>query len=163
MFEIVDWEKAKLYSYLTKEEYENIQLPKRSTKYSCGYDFISPIDITLKPGIPYLLPTGIKVNFDELFNGDEPKNMVYYLSLYPRSSYGFKYGFKLLNSVGIIDQDYYNNPDNDGHIIIGAIVDKELIIHKGDKICQAVINIAPLFKNDSVNSVRTGGIGSTGK
>lgn len=162
MFEIVDWEKSKIYSYLTKEEYDAIQLPKRSTKYSCGYDFISPVDITLHPGTKYLLPTGIKVNFSELENSSSG-NSVYYLALYPRSSYGFKYGFNLLNTVGIIDQDYYNNEDNDGHILIGVTVDEKLVINKGDKICQGVICTSPLFKNDVVNTVRTGGIGSTGK
>ena len=31
---------------------------------------------------------------------------------------GFKYNIRLCNQVGIIDSDYYNNKDNEGHIWI---------------------------------------------
>lgn len=31
---------------------------------------------------------------------------------------GFKYNIRLVNQVGIIDADYYNNKDNEGHIFI---------------------------------------------
>lgn len=31
---------------------------------------------------------------------------------------GFKHNVRLVNQVGVIDSDYYNNKDNEGHIFI---------------------------------------------
>ena len=39
-----------------------------------------------------------------------------FLGIYIRSSLGFKYNIRMCNQVGIIDADYYNNKDNEGHI-----------------------------------------------
>ena len=57
--------------------------------------------------VPTLIPTGIKAYMldDEV------------LYLYNRSSNPKKKGLILANSVGVIDKDYYGNPDNDGHIM----------------------------------------------
>lgn len=40
------------------------------------------------------------------------------LLLVVRSSTGFKYNIRLVNQVGVIDADYYNNEDNEGHIFV---------------------------------------------
>ena len=85
--------------------YENIKLPKRATSGSAGYDFYSPIDITLEPGKTIKIPTGIRV---EICDG-------WVLKCYPRSGLGFKFRLQLNNTVGIIDSDYFNS-DNEGHI-----------------------------------------------
>ena len=160
MFEIVDYEKARLKEYgISKSEYDKIVLPKRSTKYSCGYDFACPIKVDIvDPDKTYVIPTGIKVSFEEL---PSFPNVVYFLALYPRSSYGFNYNFKLVNTVGIIDQDYYNNKDNDGHILIGVKSEQPLTIFPGERFCQGIIQIAPIF-DDVVKAIRQGGVGSTG-
>ena len=71
--------------------------PHRSTKYSAGYDFISPIDITIPAHGMAKIPTGIKAQMNE----DEV------LSIYPRSSIGFKTGIRLSNTIGIVDAKRY--------------------------------------------------------
>lgn len=76
-----------------KKEFEEILLPKRATSQSAGYDFYAPCDVIIPPGKAILIPTGIKAKMmpDEI------------LSIYPRSSLGFKYNIRLANSVGIVD------------------------------------------------------------
>ena len=71
--------------------------PHRSTKYSAGYDFISPIDIIIPAHGMAKIPTGIKAQMNE----DEV------LSIYPRSSIGFKTGIRLSNTIGIVDAKRY--------------------------------------------------------
>lgn len=46
----------------------------------------------------------------------------------------------LVNSQGVIDADYYNNEDNEGHIMIGLINfgDEDVKITKGMRIAQAI-------------------------
>ena len=80
-----------------------------------------------------------------------------------RSSNPFKKGLVLANSVGIIDSDYYNNPDNDGHIMYAFynFFDKELEIKKGDIIGQAIFCRYYKVEDDTIESQRTGGFGST--
>ena len=41
--------------------YEDIQLPRRATKGSAGYDFFVPSDFTVRPGEQILIPTGVRV------------------------------------------------------------------------------------------------------
>ena len=79
--------------------YDDIILPKRSTLNSAGYDFYSVISFTLSPGERRVIPTGIKASM----NSNE------FLSIYIRSSLGFKWNIRMCNQVGIIDADYYNN------------------------------------------------------
>ena len=90
-----------------EEMYDNIQLPKRATIGSAGYDFFLPFDIVLKPQESIIIPTGIRCQMN-----DE-----YVLQIYPRSSLGFKFRLQLDNVVGIIDSDYYY-ACNEGHIMI---------------------------------------------
>ena len=88
----------------------NINLPERKTKYSAGYDVEAAEDCVVpayKFGQkPTLIKTGIKAYM--------PENE--YLMLTNRSSNPGKRGLVMANSVGIIDADYYENPDNDGHL-----------------------------------------------
>lgn len=153
--------------------YANIKLPQRATAGSAGYDFYAPIGISALPMTDlqfspsyrkYIIPTGIKVDMDEcpVYTKNEPYIPV--LQLYPRSSYGTKYGMHLLNTVGIIDRDYYNNPKNEGHILVMAEFHDKVIIEPGDAFCQGVFLLALLTENDEpVESERTGGFGSTDK
>lgn len=142
-------------------KYEDIKLPARATKGSAGYDFFATEEFTLKPGDFYIVRTGIKAKF--------PSYKV--LMLQVRSSMGFKYGIRMVNTQGIIDSDYYNNPDNDGHIMIGLVRDKlfpgmtdEPITFKiGDKIGQGIFVDITHTDNDDASEERIGGVGSTGK
>lgn len=140
--------------------YNQIRLPERSTMNSAGYDFFSPIGLTIPAGACLIIPTGIKCNL-EVPAGD---NTGRFLALYPRSSYGFKYGMRLMNTVGIIDEDYYDNPENEGHILVAINTMSEFKLNAGDKFCQGIIQpyikLAGEIKN---TNIRTGGLGSTGE
>ena len=102
---------------------------------------------------PTLVPTGVKAKLD-------PGT---YLELSVRSSCPLKYWLVMANSVGIIDGDYYNNPDNEGHIFFQMInfSPVPIILKKGDCIGQGIIK--PYLKTEDDNTVdlREGGFGST--
>ena len=90
---------------------KDINLPERKTKFSAGYDIEAAEDIVIPkfvPGAkPTLIPTGLKAYMED----DEV------LYLYNRSSNPKKKGLVLANSVGVVDKDYYDNPENEGHIM----------------------------------------------
>lgn len=170
MFEFVsleEWLKSgSVYFKTTEENYPN-KLPQRSTKNSAGYDFFSPFDFDLDIDISslvgilphsFIMPTGIKWNPEKYNN-----NIV--LMLYPRSSLGFKNRFRFFNTIPIIDADYYNNKDNEGHIIIGFDVyttSHEFKLKRNDKICQGIITQYYTYdQEEKVDKVRIGGFGST--
>ena len=138
-----------------KCEYEDISLPVRSTKHSAGYDFKSPIEFELNPGEIIKVPTGIKAQMED----DE------YLMLCNRSSNPKKKGLILANSIGIVDSDYYENPDNDGHIMFAFfnVKAEDTIIKKGDVIGQAIFQKYLIVDNDNAEGDRIGGFGSTSK
>lgn len=135
------------------EEYLDIELPRRATKKSAGYDFYSPCYFQLAPGETIKIPTGVKAYMQD--------NEV--LNIYIRSSLGFKYDVVLSNNVGIIDADYVN-ADNEGHIWIKLINhgDKTLEIDKGEAFAQGIFTTYLVTDDDKpVKEDRTGGIGST--
>ena len=88
-----------------REIYSSISLPKRATRGSAGYDFYTPVSVTVKPGETVKIPTGIRAEM-------EPE---WVLKCYPRSGLGFKFRMQLNNTVGIIDSDYFYS-ENEGHI-----------------------------------------------
>lgn len=136
--------------------YKAIQLPKRATKGSAGYDFYSPLDITLTPGTTIKIPTGIRVTMND--------NWV--LQCYPRSGLGFKYRLQLNNTVGIIDSDYYYST-NEGHIFAKITNDsnenKTLVITKNTGFMQGIFVQYGITMDDDVTDIRDGGFGSTTK
>lgn len=138
-------------------ENSNINLPVRKTKYSAGYDIEAAEDTVIpsfKKGMkPTLVKTGIKAYMGE----DEV------LILANRSSNPGKKGLILANSIGVIDSDYYGNPDNDGHIMFAFynIKDEDIEIKKGDRIGQAIFTPYLVADNDTANGERNGGFGST--
>lgn len=136
---------------LVRKRYDEIKLPTRSTSGSAGYDFVSPFTTNVLQ-TAHVIPTGIRCKIN---NGS-------FLAVVPRSSYGFKYGMCLSNTIGIIDSDYYN-ADNEGHIMISVKSDKEFQIIHGDRFAQGILMPHFLSTNGNNNEVRTGGIGSTGK
>ena len=140
-------------------EDKEINLPVRKTKYSAGYDVEAAENCVVpafKPGIaPTLIKTGIKAYMQD----DEM------LCLYNRSSNPKKKGLILANSVGIVDKDYYGNPDNDGHIMYAFFNFKaeDIEIKKGDRIGQAIFQKYLVTDDDIAQGERTGGFGSTNK
>ena len=87
------------------------------------------------------------------------------LLLYNRSSNPKKKGLVLANSVGVIDKDYYGNPDNDGHFMFAFynIKDEDVEIKKGECIGQAIFQKFLLTDNDNADGIRMSGFGSTGR
>lgn len=135
-----------------KEIYDNLNLPKRATKGSAGYDFYLPIAIKLNPDSTITIPTGIKARIDE----------GWFLACFPRSSLGFKYKLQFDNTVGIIDSDYYSS-DNEGHIFIKMTnnSDKLLSLSTGDRFAQGIFLPYGITYDDNAENIRIGGIGST--
>ena len=133
--------------------YSEIVLPYRKTKHSAGYDFISFLDITLKPGEIKKIPTGIKVCLED---GE-------FLGIFVRSSMGFKYNVRMCNQVGIIDADYYGNSSNGGHIFVCLENegDEVIEIKKGDRFVQGIFIPYLITDDDNTTDLREGGIGST--
>lgn len=160
----------KEYFPLVKEDdmeklYDNIKLPKRGSKGSAGYDIYSPISFMLSAannlmpsmfswsGKPIVIPLGIKVQM--------PEDM--FLTVVPRSGVGFKSGTYLANTIGIIDSDYYNNKQNEGHIMVKLVPGFEsLTVTAGDRIVQGIFTKYYITDDDEANENRNGGFGSTG-
>ncbi len=140
---------------MIEEVYETIKLPKRSTSGSAGYDFFTPVDIHLEPNESITIPTGIKCQIEDRW----------FLSLYPRSGLGFKYQLHLATSVSIIDSDYYNNENNEGHIMAKLVNDgdKTVNIEKGSAFMQSVFLPYGITDDDNADGERKGGMGSTDK
>lgn len=128
-------------------------LPTRSTAGSAGYDFECYADTLIPPYQIWLIPTGIKCQIDD----------GYYLQLALRSSTPRKKHLMLANGIGIIDSDYYNNPENEGHIMFQVInfTDKEVMINKGERIGQGIFIKYETTDDDAATGERIGGFGST--
>lgn len=140
-------------------ENKGINLPVRKTKNAAGYDIEAAEDTIVpafKPGQkPILVKTGLKAYCQP----DE------FYMLCNRSSNPGKRGLVMANSVGIIDSDYYENEDNDGHFMFAYynFFDHDVEIKKGDCIGQAIFMKYLIVDNDEATGVRKGGFGSTGK
>ena len=132
-----------------------IKLPKRGTKNSAGYDICTPVDILIPPyGISEAIQTDIKAYMPE----DEV------LIIVPRSSIGFKKGLMLINTVGVIDSDFFENPESDGNISFKFknLTGKEVIIKAGERVMQGIFIKYNTTDDDNSISDRIGGIGSSG-
>lgn len=175
-------EKIRGFEVISEYKDKGIHLPKRQSKNAAGYDFEAAEDVTVYPVIyniatyvvkkaaslitgeqvelnmggisPTLVKTGVKAYMKE----DEA------LFLYNRSSNPLKRGLVLANSVGVVDSDYYNNPDNEGHIMF-AFYNFGIFpvtIKKGERIGQGVFKKFLKADNDHAGGERKGGFGSTG-
>ena len=154
LFEKISFEQFRKDICDNKELYESYNIPKRSTKESAGYDFEAIMDFTLKPGEIKKIPLGIK---SDMNSGEV-------LFLIVRSSQGFKYNVRMCNQVGVIDKDYYNNSENEGHMWIKLENhgDKDYVVSKGDKIIQGLfMPFLTVDNEENIEKVRTSGIGST--
>ncbi|MCF6515637.1 dUTP diphosphatase [Lactobacillus sp. S2-2] len=175
------------FNIVSKYQNSKLNLPKRATNASAGYDFESAEDFVL-PSIwkkdflnglwllkhqdnlsdedlekaqkiikPYLIPTGIKAYMQD----DE------FLMIANRSSGPLKRNMVVPNGIGVIDSDYYDNDKNEGEIFIQlmnfGLLDRK--IKKGDKIGQGIF--MPYLKTDNDDETdkmkRTGGFGSSGQ
>ena len=149
---------------IIKKSYENaearpFELPKRSTKYSAGYDFYNPERVEIPPyklgDNPTLVKTGIKAYMPS----DE------FLMLCNRSSNPKKKKLVVANGVAIIDSDYVDNPDNEGEIgfLFYNVSSETVVIEAGEKLGQGIFMKYLTTEDDRAEGERTGGFGSTGK
>ncbi len=137
-------------------EDKGIELPKRATKHSAGYDIKAAEDVVIPKYVqdmkPTLIPTGLKAYCmpDEWY------------MLANRSS-GPKKGLVMPNSIGIIDSDYYENETNDGHFYFQYwnFSNEDIIIKKGDCIGQAIFMKYLITDDDNAQGKRIGGFGSS--
>ena len=140
-------------------EDKNINLPIRKTKYSAGYDIEAAEDTVIPSFKKGMNPTLVKTGLKAYMQDDEM------LLLYNRSSNPKKKGLIVSNSVGVIDKDYYENPDNDGHIMFAFynIKEENVVIKKGEAIGQAIFQKYLVTDDDVAEGERVGGFGSTTK
>ena len=164
----------------------DLAMPVRKTEFSAGYDLVAADDyiipsvfqlaaeaerlwevdedefVTLaQMGLftkklnykPTLVSTGMKCKLD-------PGT---FLQLSVRSSSPLKYWLMLANGVGIIDADYYNNPDNEGEIFLQIynMSPFNIQIQKGEAIGQGIILPYAVTEDDNASGDRIGGFGST--
>ncbi len=152
---------SKVRGFEVVKGYEDkaIHLPIRKTAYSAAYDLEAAEDIVLpsfeKGSKPILIPTGLKAYM-------QPDEV---LVIVPRSSGPKKQGISFPHSAGIIDGDYYGNPDNDGHIFVQCInlKNEDVKIKKGEAVGQAIFQKFLIADDDQADGVRIGGFGSTDK
>lgn len=180
------------FEKVSKYRETDIAMPERKTSGAAGYDMVAAEDIVIPPyeehinnlfktelhhssyeltypktlkevaaltkstkAKPTLVSTGMKCQLDK---GT-------YLELAIRSSSPLKYWLILANGVGIIDEDYYNNPDNEGEIFFQIInlSPFPIKIQKGEVIGQGIIKPYLLTEGDAAAGQRTGGFGSTSR
>jgi dUTP pyrophosphatase len=134
---------------------DRVFMPLRATKNACAYDLFTPRIVYIPAGGTDLIWTNVKAYMqpDEVF------------IVNVRSSGGTKLGLMLANTVGWIDADYYNNPDNEGNIgiCLWNRSSKVVIFDKGDKIAQGMFQKYLEASNCNSANDRMGGFGSTGK
>ncbi len=142
------------FEKITHYQQTPFELPKRATSHSAGYDLASIETIEIKPGEIQKVPTGLKVSMED---GEV-------LLVFPRSSLGLKKQLMMANNVGVIDQDYYNNPSNEGHILIPIynFGNQTQIIEKHERVAQGIF-VQYLKTEDDVatEEKRISGFGST--
>lgn len=138
-----------------KHKNVEVKLPLRGSKKSAGYDFYSNETVVIHPGEKHVFWTDIKAY---MLEGEV-------LETYVRSSIGIKKGLMLSNNVGIIDQDYYNNEQNDGNIgvCLCNVTENIQTIEIGERIAQGIFKTFLVSDNCNSEEERIGGIGSTNK
>lgn len=131
-----------------------VNLPARKTALSAGYDLEAAEDVALEPGAVVLVPTGLKAYLG-------PGEV---LMLAIRSSIAVKRGLMMANGIGVIDADYVDNPENEGHIMVALtnLGAAPVQIKRGDRIAQAIFMPFLTTAGDVAAGRRDGGFGSTG-
>jgi len=144
------------FHIIEKYKDSGVTKPKRATNGSAGYDLASIEDVTINPKEIKMIPTGLKVSI--------PTNEV--LLVFPRSSLALKKSLTMANNVGVIDADYFNNPNNEGHIMVPLINlgDEVVTVLKGERIAQGIfIEFLKTVDDKAPTIQRIGGFGSSDK
>lgn len=180
------------FEVVTKYKDKGINLPKRSTEFSAGYD-IEAAEDTVVPSLYKLYKKDFNYDYEvienthkypSMYDINKIKNVVkklnirtmvptgikvqmepnMFLQIHPRSGTGANCLLQLANQTAIIDADYYNNPNNEGEVFIALInlSPMDITIRKGDKIAQGIFTQYFVTDDDQAKGARTGGFGSTG-
>ena len=105
--------------------HEDAVFPKYAYPSDSGFDLHSTQDLTIGPFGRILVPTGIKVSFQE----------GYEIQVRPKSGLAIKQGLTVLNTPGTVDQGY----TGEIQVIVFNTNNYTVMIPKGMKVGQAVL------------------------
>lgn len=147
-----------------------IEKPRRATTGSAGYDFFSPDTYVLTPGKWTTIDTGVRLTDYDVAQVSEivrineyagkGKRYVgdWFMLIVPRSGLSNKVGFRIRNTVGIIDMDYRDT------IKATVTVDEPYTLQKNERFLQGIIIPFGTFSDEiEPTEIRKGGHGSTGR
>jgi dUTP pyrophosphatase len=128
----------------------DLPMPSRAHDGDAGVDLCTSIDVELAPGRRALVPTGIAVAI--------PHGMVGLV--HPRSGLAARVGLSIVNSPGTIDAGYR------GELKISLInldPDEPIILRRGDRIAQLLVQRVELPELVEVTSFDEAGLGDTSR
>lgn len=134
---------------------EELPTPAYANPGDAGLDLYAAKDVTLQPGQRAMIPTGIAIAIPQGYAG----------FVQPRSGLAAKQGFSIVNTPGLIDSGYRGEI---GVIGLNTDAQSEIVIKRGDRVAQLVIQEVPVVELLEVNELdeterSSGGFGSTGK
>ena len=134
----------------------DLPLPTYMSEHAAGMDLYAAVekDATILPGEWKLVPTGISIALPEGYEAQ----------VRPRSGLALKQGISVLNTPATVDADYRGEVG----VILMNHSKKDLIVKRGDRIAQMIINKIEQIKFEEVSELPTtergaGGFGHTGR
>jgi dUTP pyrophosphatase len=134
---------------------QDLPLPKYMSDHAAGMDLYAAVaeTTTIPPGGWKLVPTGIAIALPDGYEAQ----------VRPRSGLALKQGVSILNTPGTVDADYRGEVG----VILMNHSKQELIIKRGDRIAQMIINKIERITFEEVSELPTtergaGGFGHSG-
>ena len=119
----------------------DVSIPLYHTKGAVAFDLVAAEDCLVPSGGCNIMPTGLVIEI--------PKG--YGLGILPRSSTGRKTGLMVMNSMGLIDQDFCGLDDEIGVLWYNTkAVDYQ--IKKGDRLAQAIFVRIDIANFEEINT-----------
>jgi dUTP pyrophosphatase len=133
----------------------DLPLPGYMSEHAAGMDLYAAVnpEVVIPPGEWKLVPTGISIALPDGYEAQ----------VRPRSGLALKQGVSILNTPGTVDADYRGEVG----VILMNHSKQDLIIKRGDRIAQMIINKIERVAIEQVEDLPetergTGGFGSTG-
>jgi len=134
----------------------DVPLPTYMSDHAAGMDLYAAVakETVIPPGEWKLVPTGMAIALPEGFEAQ----------VRPRSGMALKQGISILNTPGTVDADYRGEVG----VILMNHSKKDLIIKRGDRIAQMIVNKIERIKFEEVDELPgtqrgAGGFGHSGK
>jgi dUTP pyrophosphatase len=134
----------------------DLPLPTYMSEHAAGMDLYAAVEkeTIILPGEWKLVPTGISIAIPEGYEAQ----------VRPRSGLALKQGISVLNTPGTVDADYRGEVG----VILMNHSKQDLVVKRGDRIAQMIINKIEQIKFEEVSELPTtdrgaGGFGHTGK